>query len=247
MSIQVDAASTLRALGRFAGQMPYAIATALNRTGDDANAALRERLPRAFHIRYKPLLRYVAPLRLRREQQATKQNLSVVLRTEGIGRILDPFEQGVPHVAASPSLPVIIPTRHLRPEPMTSVRRQFYPGNLGLTPRTDPKGAQYFALGRGAIKRKRTPFKTTRRGAVLIQGRFRTFVLDPRYHRGVSPAQRGVYQRVGPGQIEKIWFYTDRVPRPDDLHFYETVAETAARHWPVNFAGSYAAALRTAR
>lgn len=248
IDIHVDIDQAIAEVGRYTGQMPFAIATALNRTGEDGNAALRASIGQHFIVRDDRLLRYVAPTILPRDQRASKTNLSVVLKTEGRGRILDPFEIGLAKTGTL-AKPVAIPTATLRPTPRAVVPRRMYPANLGLTPKKTPTGTSYYALGRGSILHHKTPIHHTARGAVQIKGKQRTFVLDPRLHRGIAPEQWGVYQRIGPkrGDIRMLWRYVDQVPRPAILEFEETVRRTVETRWAPNFDGAFAFALRTAR
>src|SRR5690242_6159570 len=97
LEIQLDRRELDLLLKQAPGQFAFAAAVALNRTGEDVNARLRVIVPQVFTLRDPRLLRYVAPTTLPRDQQATKANLSVVLKTEAKGRILDPFEFGTPH------------------------------------------------------------------------------------------------------------------------------------------------------
>jgi hypothetical protein len=250
LEIQVDTTLVQQFIRQAPDQFAFAAAIALNRTGEDANAALRQAIPQAFTLRDPRLLRYVAPSTLPRDQQANKHTLSVVLKTEAKGRILDPFEFGTPHRQASPDQPVAIPTGDLRFTKQTVIPRRWYPANLGLTPRKEAGSLKpYYALGKGAIAKGLTPFKTGARGGVQVQGKLRTFVLDPKYQRGVSPKQRGVYVRIGPdkGDIRMIWRFVDQVPRPTHLRFRETAERTVAERWEPNFIGAFAFALRTAR
>lgn len=248
IDIRVNVKPTVKALGDLAKQVPFAVSVALNRTAEDALAALRREIPQRFIVRNARLLRFVAPPFLPIENRARKDRLVARLETEGIGRILNPFETGIPKVG-TPLLPVAIPTPHLQFTKRTVVPRRWYPVNLGLVPRRDASGRGFFALGKNAIRDKKSPFKTTKRGAVQIKGKLRTFVLDPQHHRGISPKQRGVYVRIGKDRddIRMIWMYRDRTRRPRILRFRETVEAEVRRRWPENFRGAWAFALRTAR
>jgi len=229
-------------------QIPFAKAVALNRTGEEINAALRQAIPEEFTLRFTPLLRYVAPLQLPLPDRATKDRLEMTVRTQGKGRILNPYEMGRPHTG-SVSSPVAVPTRALRFQDRTVIPRRWYPSSLGLVARKDPTGQSFFALGKNAIRNKKTPVHKTARGVTQIKGKNRTFVLDPALQRGLSPKQAGVYIRVGPsrGDIRMIWWYIMQVPRPRILRFKEIAIQTFWRRFPVNFQGALAFALRTAK
>lgn len=250
IDIQVDAKGTLAYLGDLRqNQIPFAISVALNRTADDANAALRGILPREFTIRDPNLVRFVAPQQLPRPNRATKQNLTALLETEGKGRILDPFEIGKPKVQKSADSPVAVPTQNIRFTKRTVIPKKWYPANLGLTPKRDAAGQSYYALGRGAIKNKATPFKRAKSGKIQVQGKLRTFVLDPRYGHDISEKGRGVYVRVGPRRedVRLIWSYRQQVQRPKILKFEDTVRRTVESRWVANMEGALAFALRTAK
>lgn len=232
-----------KAIETFGKQGRYAASVALNRVAEEVNAALRSELPKRFTIRESALLRYVAPQQLPRHQRATRENLEATLMTSGLSAILGPYEEGKPHVRGR--RPVIVPTTALRPGKHVRIPRSLYPTNLGLQPRRDAGGSHYYALGRGAIAKKRTPFKQGKRGW-SIQGKLGTFELNQQYHPGISSRQAGVYQRIG-GVIRKLWHYRDQVSRPKALQFQATAERIMATRFGPNFDGALQAALRTAK
>lgn len=248
ISVKMQVQPAIRGVAKLAKQIPYAASIALNRTGEEANAAIRQQMLREFTVRDRNLLRYVAPQQIPAPDRATKDRLSVLLQTEGKGRILNPYETGMRHDQRAPDEPVAVPTRDLRFTRQTVIPRRWYPANLGLVAKKGPTGS-YFALGRGAIKNKATPFHTTARGAVQTKGKLRTFVLDPKQNRGLSPEQWGVYVRIGPKRedIRLIWQYRASVPRPRILHFEATARRVFADRYRANWNGAIALALRTAK
>jgi hypothetical protein len=247
-AITLDSAKFERFLQTYRQQLPFAMAVALNRTADDANAALRRHLDDAFTIRAPGLLRYVAPLDIPRPNRARKDRLSVILETDRIGRIFNPFETGVPKVTRA-NEHLIIPSENLRPSPNTVIARTLYPTNLGLTAKRDPAGTHYYALGRGAKAKKLTPYHKGATGKWTIKGRRRTFALDPNYQQDIAPEDAGIYQRVGLGRdgIRLLWHYADRVERPSTLQFYDTLNRTFDARIKSNLEGAIAFALRTAK
>lgn len=250
IDIQVDAKGALAYLGDLNHkQMPFAVSVALNRTAEDGLAALRRVVPTEFTLRDKNLMDAVAPRQIARPNRASKANLSVILETEGKGRILDPFEFGKAKVQKSADAPVAVPTRNLRFTQTTVIPKKWYPHNLGLTPRSDPGGNKYYALGRGAIKNKLSPIKRTSTGKIQVKGKLRTFVLDPRYGMNVDEKARGVYVRIGPSRedIRLLWSYREQVPRPKIFKFEDTVRKTVEARWVPNMEGAFAFALRTAK
>lgn len=233
----------VQAVWLHADQARYAAAEALNRTAEEVNATLRLEIPRRFTIREQALLRHLAPRQLPRHQRATKENLAATLMTAELSAILGPYEEGEPHVRGT--RPVIVPTTSLRPTKASRIGRQFYPTNLGLQPRRDPSGRSYYALGRGAIAKKLTPFKQGNRGWT-ITGKLGTFALDPQYHPTLSKGQAGVYQRVG-GKLRKLWHYVDRVRRPKSLQFQQTADRIMDTRFGPNFDGVLDVVLRKDR
>lgn len=238
--IRVDTREADAYLGQWKVNVPKALAVALNRTAEEANAALRERLPKEFHIRVPSLVRYIAPQQLPATQRAREDQLWATVKTDAAGHILDPFETGEPKVQRSDAVPVAIPTKDLRFTPETLVPARWYPQNLGLTPKRTPTGSTYYALGRNSIRKGLTPFRKTKGGAMQIKGKNRTFVLDPKYHDNVTQQQRGVYVRIGPKRedIRMIWRYVPKVPRPRNLHFFDTINATVAARWEPNMIGA---------
>ncbi len=225
-------------------QLPFAGMIALNRTGEDALKEFRSGLTNRFTIRDKRLLRFVAPIPLRREMRATKKNLTVVLQTVGKGRIFDPFEAGKPKLG-DPDRPVAIPTKALRPSKSAVVPRNMFMRNLGLVARKDASGTSFFALGRGSIAKKLTPFSRTSGGKTQIKGRRGTFILSPLHHN-IPASKWGVYQRVGK-TIKKIWTLRTKVQRPPSLKFREILARVAVQRFSPNMLGALDVALRTKR
>jgi hypothetical protein len=238
----------LRTISNLPKQVRFASAVALNRTAEEINAGIRQRMQRNFTIRDPRLLNYIAPLTIPAALRATREKPRVVLETAARGSLLVPFQEGEPKVG-TPDRPVAIPTRQLRFSRHTIIPKRWFPANLGLTPKRDPAGQQYYALGRNAIRDRKTPIRVTKSGAVQIKGKNRTFVLDPRYHKGVSPEQAGVYIRIGPKRddIRMLWRYIPSVPRPRILVFFETARSIQEQRFLANYQGALAFALRTAR
>lgn len=249
MAERLTPASARRYAENLAKQVRFAGAVALNRTADEINAALRERVRRQFIIRRPALLTLVAPRELPRHQRATRENLTAIVRTEGFGRIFNPFEEGEPKVG-TPTRPVAIPTEFLRPNRRQEIPKRWFPENLGLVSKLEAGGTQrYFALGKDSLKKGKTPVSVTSRGAVQIKGKHRTFVLDPRLHRGVSPQGHGVYVRIGPARedVRMIWAYRPQVSRPSILGYHSTARAVYRERMAANYQGAFAFALRTAK
>lgn len=244
LRVDVNVEPAVQACKALAAKLPHIIADSLNRTGDDANQGIRNHMMASFVIRNKALPRFVAPMRIPRSEQAKPGRLYVILHTEGKGRILDPFEAGTPKVMGAN--PIAVPTSNIRFTKATVIPRKWYPSNLGLTPKVSPTGQHYYALGKGAIKEGKTPFKQTKGGVTQIKGKNRTFVLDPKLHKNVSAGEHGVYVRIGSGRgdIRMIWQYRTQVRRPPNLKFKETANRIAQARWPINMRGVLDAAIR---
>ncbi len=231
-------------IDQYTKQLRFAASLALNRTGEEINAALRADVPKRFTIREPMLLRHLAPRDLPRHQRATRDNLVAVVQTAELSKILGPYETGEPHVR-SRQRPVIVPTTSLRPAKRVRISRTLYPANLGLQPKRDPSGKLYFALGRGSLAKSLTPYKQGTRGW-SIQGKLGTFALDPTYHPGITAGQAGVYQRLG-GRVRKLWHYVDQVKRPASLEFHATSARLMDTRFGANFDGAIVFAFKTAK
>jgi hypothetical protein len=237
VTIRVDDQAVQKLLGDAVKEIPFTLALALNRTGEDINAARRDLYPTQFHARNQQLIRWLAPPYLGRDKKATKTNLTVLLDTGLSARFLDPFETGRPHQIDRLGRLVAVPSSGfggLRPMPMTVIQKQLYPVNLGLQLRRDPKGGNaYYALGRGSIKKRLTPLHVTAAGKHQWQGRFGTFQVD-------TPKGPMIFQRTGPGyrNTRLLWSLKPSVPRPANLRFVEVGKTVAAAKWLSNLNNS---------
>lgn len=237
-------------LGAFEKQAASALAVALNRTMEQGHVALRRHAEANFTIREQRLLTFLAPIPLSNATRATREKLRVVSETSRSGRLFNPFERGEPKLQRGPDVPVAVPTSHLRFAETAVIQRRWFPHNLGLTPRRDPKTTEtYYALGRGSKRKGLTPFRRTVGGKVQIKGKLRTFVLDPRFHAGLSPMQHGVYQRFGPDRrdIKMLWQYRRQVRRPPILRFEDTLTATFQANIEKNWQEALAFELATGR
>lgn len=254
ISVSVDGAiGKMNALSR---QVPFAMSVALNRTYDEAQFNIRRHIERVFVLRTPNSKRYILrTIRREKRDMATKKRLYADVRLQSPSRrhpnarILGEFVTGEPKVSYDPRMPVAIPTRTLRPAFEDVVPRNQYPQNLGFSPKKDPTGVSYYALGKGSKKKKLTPFK-----GKAIQGQRGTFVLDPRQMPGLSPKAWGVYRRIGPktgegrGQsgVVMLWSYHHRTTRPRILPMPAIVKQTVDRRWQINMQGAFQVALRSA-
>ena len=253
MDIRVDAKEVLGWLNATSKQAPFAIMVAMNRTAEEANYEGRKLARKNFTIREEKVLNYAFPIPIPRSERATKQRLSILLEPTRHGVLLEPYETGRPHTYDRLGRNVAMPSfgrGGIRTTKATVIPRQIYPVNLGLQPRRDPSGSTYYALGRGSIKKKLTPYSVVG-GKRVKQGRFGTYEVPSKTRPGVSL----VFQRVqGPAQPGRkgagarlLWIMKPSVKRPKILHFYDTINETIAGRWEANLLGAWDLAQRTAR
>jgi hypothetical protein len=251
VEVTIDITKAVAFLDNLHPQAPFALALAMNRTAGRVNQDLQAHLEKAFTIRQRNLLAYVAPRRIPADNRATKARLQVILETEGKGRIVNPYEEGEPHTVDRFGRLVAVPSMGpggLRPTPRTVIPRAWYPVNLGLVPKLYPaddgsgRSALVYQLGKGAQSRRLRPHRITARGKVVKQGRRRTFEIQ---------TDRGpvILARTGPGKrdLRALWFLRTQVPRPRLLKFYDTTTAAWDRHWATELEAAWEQALRTAR
>lgn len=230
---QVDSTGALSALSALQQrQLPFALASAMNRTAEEFQDAMQQGVRERFTIRV-PRVDRVA--KIERGNCATKELLRVIVDVDPRFGFWRKFEQGGTKTELNPTMPIAIPATTIRPAFADTVPRSLYPKNLRLVERRDISGT--------------LPPKAhvTRRGVLQIKGKQRTFVLDPASMFGVQTW--GVYQRTGPGKhdIRLLWRYKHRVPIPAKLQWQATAERVVATRWAINFEGMLAYALRTAR
>lgn len=217
----------------FLDQLPYAMARAVNATAFDARDAIRRGIDERFTIRrpYVPRGVQIPP-----GGRATKQKPEAIVELDRRRSFLAKFEEGGVK-RGSATMPIAIPTEHIRPVHTAIPPLSLYPKNLGLQERRDISGGFTAA---------RTTF--TRRGVKQWKGKRRTFVIDPWEHNA-TPELWGVWQRRGPKrhQIRLIWAYRREIPIPPTLKFVETGRRTVNEVWDRNFTREFDRAIRTAR
>jgi len=230
-------------------QVPFAMANALNRTGEDIALATRQRIyQRGFTIRSSKSAAFIAaaipkPMGTNR---ATKQRLRVLAWVnDALGKssryaVLPQMEEGATHVGTMalgggripPS--VAVPFRATLGQGL--IPRSMYPKALGLQERRAIAGGTYYS-GRGKKSRRQG------RGRGSLQGQQRTFIVE---RASGSPL---VVQRTGRGdRATRVLFTLKRsVPIPARRFYFPTATATAQRQMPSNLAGFLDQALRTAR
>lgn len=218
-------------------QMPFALARAMNWTAKDAQGDVARQIVRTFVTRRtKWLLANTA--KVPRGGWATKTKLHVDLGADADGRSSNPlwrFEKGEAKESFDDTQPVAIPSTHVRPTFGELPQNALRPKNLRLVERRTTNGL----LG--------PKTRVTKNGKVILTGKRRTFVLNPREHFGVKTW--GVYQRTGSGRrdVRLLWVYKRRVAVKPVLRFRETVSRTVGQRFEANFTKSFEQAMATAR
>jgi hypothetical protein len=242
--------ATLRALGR---QMPFALSVAMNRTVEDANAAVRRRMQSTFVLRRPGF--DLPPQQLPSIARATKSRLHAEVRlayadvTPGsVGDrrevIFRKHEEGLIKRADDPSFPIAIPTTAIRPSFPALVPLQFYPKNLRLAPRQQPDNTTLPALRRGkVVTLAGAKISNRARKQQGLTGTLGTFTISNEDGR-----PKFIAQRTGSGRRELriIWLLKQQIRIKPLRFFYPTIAPVISERFPVNVAGAIDLALRTA-
>lgn len=222
-------------------QQPFALANAINRTLEEAQAAQRGVVHTGFTVRNPGFIDRL--IKIKTTDRARKDRLIGRLRIEGPqgdpdrGVVLSRHEEESTHTRpGGPLNAFFIPADVLRPSRTSVVPRNLYPKNLRLMDRMAPSGMLY-------AKRH-----TTKRGIVQIKGKQRTFVLVERgTGSGGDGRAFGIYQREGPHDIQLLWLYARKLHLRPRLRFGETFVRTVNERLLINYRGMLASALRTAR
>jgi hypothetical protein len=245
-TIKLDVSKLVNDLDDFVmRQAPYALQLGLNDAAIDSQQAERELVASNFTLRRPKWV--LDTIKIGRGDFATKEKLSVRIsigeaaatpersKKEGL---LAKFEEEGFKESRDPEMPIAVPTKALRPSFAEVVPASMFPSALRLVDRRTASGVLRHITRQGHV---------TRGGVVQIQGKRRTFVLDPKTMYGVSAW--AVFQRFGParGDIRMIWRYKTKVHIPARLHFYDTVTRTFNEQFPVRLAAGFEKALRTAR
>lgn len=242
VTVEIDTSQVDAMLGVLREEAPFAIATALNRTAEDGLYAVRQALPHSFTLRQPGLAEAIAPRFLPAGVRARKDRLTVELEPTDrgsflSGKIVDPFERGIPKTSDRLGRIPAVPTNQLRITKGTVIPRALYPVNLGLQPRLDPSSrTTYYALGKNAIKHRLTPFRSDK----VKVGKRGTFEIALGNGRSI------VLQRQGSGKAVVLWYLQPVVRRPPVLHYNETMIREINTAWPRNIENAVAYAIRTA-
>lgn len=221
-------------VGDMRKQLPFAAATAINRTADEAIAEVKRQLPAlGFTIR-DPRFR---DFMFRQVQRATKDSpvAKVAIAGPKASVWTRHIEGGVVTTSDILFKPLFAPTSVLRPDKSAVIPRAYYPSALRLVERRTPSGV---LPPKGRVNRHGRP---------QLQGKRRTFVIDAR-SAGLGRTI-GVFERTGPGRrdIRELWSYMDRKTIRPRLPFDAIVSRMVADRFQINFDGFLDYALRTAK
>lgn len=216
-------------------QMPFAVMMTLNRTAEEAQEAIRQRMfQRGFTVRSAISARFLSnSIKFSRGDRATKTSAVARLRIEppgqGAGRagLLGFLEQGgvrfsqfaIGSGAVFGPGSVAIPIRRT---PMEQIPRNLYPSQTGLQERRAIDGG----LSKGQLRGKRSTFA------------IRT-----------KPGEGLVLQRVGPGRRDNrvLFVIKPRVRVEGRNFFFPTFERTVMARFEVNLLAFMGHAMRTAR
>ena len=220
-------------------QLPYALALALNRTTEEAQEAVRNRIRmRGFTIRSAQSDAWLTKrVMFYRQDRASKDHLWTALQVDapnasgggklaGSRSLLGFLEEGGSRTSQRPigdgtvfPNAVVVPVRS---GPMDSVPRGLYPVNLGLSAKREISGK--LALGR-------------------LRGKQHTFVVRTSTGAGL------VLQRQGSGEsgVRALFFIKPQTRVTGRHFFYPTVQTTVEQRLGANFAGMFNAAMETSQ
>ena len=218
-------------------QLPFALALALNRTAEEAQEAVRNRIRmRGFTIRSAQSDAWLSRrVMFYKQDRANKDHLWTALQVDqpnasgggklaGSRSLLGFLEDGGARTGMRPigdgtvfPNAVVVPVRN---SPIDSIPRSLYPVNLGLSAKREISGK--LALGR-------------------LRGKQRTFVVRTSTGTGL------VLQRQGAGQenVRALFFIKPQTRVTGRHFFYPTVQRTVEQRIAPNFAGMFNAAMQS--
>lgn len=224
LSIKVNAEGVLDKLSELEQrQIPFAFATALNRTAEEIQIAVRDEIKKTFTIRSPWVLSNV---RIRNADRATKTQSSVTIEITP-DSVLTKFEVGGTKTArdgGNVALPLLAgrTKRDL-------IKRSERPRAFNLV---NTSGAASNVIARG------------QRNTILIRSKGGRQLLLQRV------AKRSKFYGKGKGRdpnLKLLWVMVKRAQIPASLKFYQTATGVAGERFAINMKGMLAMALRTAR
>lgn len=257
LEVQVDAAPAREFLDAVRNQVPFAQAMAINRTAEDAIAAMKDGLDERFVIR-RPWVREQFFIN-KRADKAESAPTAVLAVGKDAGFLLK-FEQGGLRQSGPDKFgvtrPFAIPTKLIRPDFHELVDPKLFPVNLGVFYRTGvrdhftPLGGPNDPYGILAGRHKKS-----RRKQVAEH----YFTMKPGGQESgpfvVDKVGAGVWVRLGSGRglrrgrdrIRLMWKFKSSITVPASLQFGLTTNTVIAERFEANFDGMMAFAIRTAR
>lgn len=231
--------------------LPKAVAAAVNRTAEDTQIAIRQRIrQRGFTIRSAQNDRWLTnQVMINRGDRATKQRLRAAVSvgmgfSSSSGKTLLPLidaggvrtsRRQIGHGSLFADGSVAVP---IRMNPMDQIPRGLYPSAVGLQAYAKIEGGT-FRAGRGKHSRRKV---AARLKGMLMKGSSRTFAIR------TKPGQGLIFQRQGsskgarqPGtrdpNLRALFTIKPFVHVPARDFFYSVGVPTARRRFPVNLAG----------
>jgi hypothetical protein len=216
-------------------QMPYAVMMTLNRTAEEAQEAIRQRIfQRGFTVRSAITARFLAnSIKFSRGDRATKTSAVARLRIEPPGKgggrsgLLGFLEEGgvrfsqfaIGNGATFGPGSVAVPVRRT---PTEQIPRNLYPSQTGLQERRSIEGGS--TAGR-------------------LKGKRGTFAVRTKAGEGI------ILQRTGPGKRDtRVLFVIKPRVRVEGRHFFfPTFERTVLARFEVNLLAFMGHAMRTAR
>lgn len=226
-------------------QIPFALAQSTNDAAKAFQDAMRVGISRRFMLRQPGFV--LNSVKIQKGNWATSKGFKsgggkfttiVSIGGEGSSHhnsgLLVKFEDGGEKTSFDPDRPIAIPTAALRPSFAELPPLDMYPKNLRLVSR------------RGITNTLPAHVHVTKRGVEQLQGKRRTFVLDPT--KNIGSSVWGVFQRFGPrrSDIRLIWRYRTRVQIPRRLQWRDTAQRIVPGAFAEAFRTRLAEALRTA-
>lgn len=230
-------------------QVPFAVALALNWTGNDAQAAERYRLKENFILRRQAF--NLQGIYISKQDRATKSSWRVVIQVQADRDYLDRFEAGGYHLP-----------EHGRwiwkPNPQV-FRNRIIPAGDPLS----PKGLKFQKVGRAMEGNERTFMVKSNKGLPLVLQR-QDATLDKRSRRtvgkltldnfkaGIGPQTRAQsrkekYSLHRTAGVRLLYQLVERVSVPIKLEFVDTVGTTARNVFPGRLQEAMRQAMRSAR
>jgi hypothetical protein len=237
-------------------QMPYAVMMTLNRTAEEAQEAIRQRIfQRGFTVRSAVSARFLAnSIKFSRGDRATKTSAVARLTIEPPGKgggrsgLLGFLEEGgvrfsqfaIGSGATFGPGSVAIPQRD---GPMQQMPRNLYPSQTGLQERRSIEGG----LTAGSLKGGRRTFAIrTKAGEGLILQRTGSKQKRAKHNRIVGGNRMGLWH--GDRENTRVLFVIKPRVRVEGRHFFfPTFERTVLARLEVNLLAFMGHALRTAR